>query len=56
MANIHHDLVDVLVLPRGTPGGYAELDRRWAGEIEAAYLDLFPNAIRQGTWGRPFTG
>ena len=49
MAIVHHDLVDVLVLTaHDEPLGYAELDRREAGEIELAYFGLFPHAIGQG--------
>lgn len=49
LAIVHHDLVDVLVLTaEDEPLGYAELDRRQAGEIELAYLGLFPKATGQG--------
>ncbi len=49
LAIINHDLVDVLVLTAADePLGYAELDRRQAGEIELAYFGLFPSAIGQG--------
>jgi hypothetical protein len=49
LAIIHHDLVDVLVLTAADePLGYAELDRRQAGEIELAYFGLFPSATGQG--------
>ena len=49
LAIIHHDLVDVLVLTAANePLGYAELDRRHAGEIELAYFGLFPKATGQG--------
>jgi GNAT superfamily N-acetyltransferase len=49
LAIIHHDLIDVLVLTAADePLGYAELDRRQAGEIELAYFGLFPSATGQG--------
>jgi GNAT superfamily N-acetyltransferase len=49
LAIIHHDLVDVLVLTAvDEPLGYAELDRRQAGEIELACFGLFPSATGQG--------
>lgn len=32
----------------GTPAGYAELDRRTAGEIELAYFGLIPDFIGRG--------
>jgi GNAT superfamily N-acetyltransferase len=41
--------VEVDVLHRdGTPLGYAELDRRIAGEVELAYFGMFPEAVGQG--------
>jgi GNAT superfamily N-acetyltransferase len=41
--------VEVFVLEvAGMPAGYAELDRRTAGEIELAYFGLFPEFIGQG--------
>jgi len=46
---IHHELVDVLVITvADEPWGYAELNRRRAGEIELAYFGLIPKATGQG--------
>lgn len=48
-AIIQDDRVDVWVLyVAGKVAGYAELDRRSPGEIELAYLGLFPEAIGKG--------
>ena len=41
--------VEVYVLyAAGTPAGFAELDRRVAGETELAFFGLMPDAIGQG--------
>ena len=46
---IQDDLVDVFVLTiSGKTAGFSELDRRVPGEIEIAYLGLFPEMIGQG--------
>lgn len=46
---VQHDDVDVHVLyVGGEPAGYAELDRRVAGEIELAYFGLVPWFIGRG--------
>jgi GNAT superfamily N-acetyltransferase len=45
--------IEVHVLWRdGVPLGYAELDRRVAGEVELAYFGVFPEAVGQrlGSW------
>ena len=48
-AIIHDDAVEVYVLRvRGTPVGYAELDRRVEGEVEIAYFGLVPDYIGRG--------
>ena len=48
-AIIHDDAVEVHVLyVRGVPAGYAELDRRVAGEVEIAYFGLMPEYIGRG--------
>lgn len=48
-AIIGDPLVEVHVLRvDGTPAGYAELDRRRAGEVELAYFGLMPQFIGQG--------
>ena len=46
---VHDDAVEVHVLyVRGTPAGYAELDRRVEGEVEIAYFGLVPDYIGRG--------
>ncbi len=46
---IHDPLVEVHVLMvDGVPAGYAELDRRIAGEIELAYFGIVPEFLGQG--------
>ena len=46
---IHDRHVEVHVLySSGTPAGFAELDRRRAGEIELAYFGLLPDFVGQG--------
>ena len=48
-AIISDERVDLYVLYRnGAPAGFAELDRRRAGEIEIAYFGLVPEAIGRG--------
>ncbi len=48
-AIIQHPLVEVHVLfVQGVPAGYAELDRREAGEIELAYFGLLPEFVGRG--------
>jgi GNAT superfamily N-acetyltransferase len=36
---------------RGTPAGYAELERQGAGDVEIAYFGLIPAFIGQGLGG-----
>jgi GNAT superfamily N-acetyltransferase len=46
---IHDPLVEVhVLLADGVPAGYAELDRRTAGDIELAYFGIVPEFIGQG--------
>lgn len=46
---IHDPEVHVHVLyHRGTPAGYAELDRRTLGDVEVAYFGLMPAFIGEG--------
>ena len=48
-AIVSDERVEIYVLYRnGAPVGFAELDRRQAGEIELAYFGLMPDAIGQG--------
>ena len=48
-AIIHDDRVEVHVLyVCGVPAGYAELDRRIAGEVEIAYFGLIPEYVGRG--------
>jgi GNAT superfamily N-acetyltransferase len=48
-AMIQDERVEIFVLSIGQqPAGYAEIDRRQAGEIELAYFGLFPHAIGIG--------
>jgi GNAT superfamily N-acetyltransferase len=48
-AIIHDDRVEIYVLyVDGNPAGFAELDRRQAGEIELAYFGLVPEYIGRG--------
>jgi GNAT superfamily N-acetyltransferase len=48
-AIIHDDRVEIYVLyVDGNPAGFAELDRRQAGEIELAYFGLTPEYIGRG--------
>ena len=57
LASIVHDgRVELLVLQvDGVPAGFAELDRRRAGEVELSYLGLMPEYLGQGL-GRFLTG
>ncbi len=53
-AIIHDELVEIHVLyVRGTPAGFAELDRRVSGEVELAYFGLMPEFQGNGL-GRYF--
>jgi len=53
-AIIHDERVEIYVLyVNGTPGGYAELDRRVGGEIELAYFGIMPEFLGNGL-GRYF--
>ena len=46
---IHDPLVEVHVLfVDGVPAGYAEFDRRIAGDIELAYFGIMPEFLGQG--------
>lgn len=48
-AILHDDRVEVFVLHvRGTPAGYAELDRRVEGEVEVAYFGLIREYVGRG--------
>ena len=52
-ARVEHPLVEVWVLTAdGQPAGYAELDRRGAGEVELSYFGLLPAFIGRGFGGR----
>ena len=45
-AVVRHELVELRVLyVGGQPAGYAELDRRVAGEVELAYFGILPEFI-----------
>lgn len=48
-AIIHHHLVEIhLLLVEGERAGFAELDRRTAGEVELVQFGLLPGFIGQG--------
>ena len=50
---VQHPSVEVWVLTaEGQPAGYAELDRREAGEVELSYFGLMPAFIGRGFGGR----
>lgn len=44
-----------LVLDRGTPAGYAELDGTAGGEVELAYFGLLPSFVGRGLGGHLLT-
>lgn len=51
---VHDERVEILVLQvDGVPAGFAELDRRRAGEVELVYFGLMPEFVGQGL-GLPF--
>jgi RimJ/RimL family protein N-acetyltransferase len=55
-AIVHDPRVEILVLQvDGVPGGFAELDRRRAGEATIVYFGLMPELVGQGL-GLPFLG
>ncbi|MCA9705462.1 MAG: GNAT family N-acetyltransferase [Myxococcales bacterium] len=55
-ALLHDERIEVHVLyVDGVPAGFAELDRRQAGEVELTHFGLVPEFIGQGL-GRPFLG
>ena len=48
-AIVQHSLVEIFLLTvKGRQAGFAELDRRCAGQIELAYFGLLPNYIGLG--------
>jgi GNAT superfamily N-acetyltransferase len=52
LERLSHPRVEIWVLyRRGTPAGYFELDGGAEGEVEIAYLGLFPAFIGQGLGG-----
>lgn len=53
---VHDERVELQVLyVDGVPAGFAEIDRRKAGEVELIYLGLVPEYLGQG-FGRYLTG
>ncbi len=55
-AIVHDERIEIHVLQvDGVPAGFAELDRRRAGQVSLALFGLMPEFVGQGL-GRPFLG